>query len=193
MRPVRGRSGRPRADAAAPAHVSACREKHWGFIYTCNVLSPSSPPTTEREEAVAAISASLVPRASLATRLLVGRSRRRIARSEAGLLAALSAGPRRITELADLEGLAQPTITLIVKRLEQRGWLARERDAADRRAVLVSLTDAGARALDELRADYRGALRGHLDAMSDQQVADLMTATAALGDLIDALQRGEPQ
>jgi DNA-binding MarR family transcriptional regulator len=74
-------------------------------------------------------------------------------------LAALSAGPRRITELADLEGLAQPTMTLVVKRMERRGWLARERDAADGRAVLVSLTDDGATVLDELRADDRAVLR----------------------------------
>jgi DNA-binding MarR family transcriptional regulator len=152
----------------------------------------SAASSTEREEAIAAIATSLLPRASLATRLLVRRSRRRIARSDAGLLAALSHGPRRITELADLEGLAQPTITLIVKRLEERGWLARERDAADGRAVLISLTETGALALDELRADYRAALRDHLDAMSDQQVADLMTATTALQDLIDALQQDTP-
>ena len=116
-----------------------------------------------------------------------------MSRSEAGLLAALSAGPRRITELADLEGLAQPTTTLVIKRMEERGWLARERDAADGRAFLVSLTDAGAVALEELRADYRAALRGHMAAMSDEQVDALMTATKALQDLIDVLQRGESE
>jgi DNA-binding MarR family transcriptional regulator len=143
---------------------------------------------TDRNAAIDEVAAALLPRASLATRLVLRKSRRRVARSEVGVLGALSAGPRRITELADLEGLAQPTMTLIVKRMEQRGWLKRERDAADGRAVLISLTDEGATVLEELRADYRAALRDHLAAMTDEQVEALAAATAALQDLIDALQ-----
>jgi len=146
----------------------------------------SSP--IDRSAAIDEVAASLLPRASLTTRLVFRASRRRVARSEGAVLAALSAGPRRITELADLEGLAQPTMTLVVKRMEQRGWLARERDAADGRAVLISLTDDGATVLDELRADYRAVLRYHMAAMTDEQVEGLMTATAALQYLIDALQ-----
>jgi DNA-binding MarR family transcriptional regulator len=155
-------------------------------------VTPSAPPLhTDRTQAIEEVAASLMPRASLVTRLLLRQTRRRVSRSEAGILAALSAGPRRITELADLEGLAQPTTTLLVKRLEERGWASRERDAADGRVVLVSLTDAGATTLEELRADYRGALRDHLLAMSDDEVAALMTATTALQRLIEALQQGE--
>jgi DNA-binding MarR family transcriptional regulator len=145
----------------------------------------------DRASAIDEVSATLLPRASLATRLLLRRARRRISRSEAGLLAALDDGPRRITELADREGLAQPTMTLMVKRLLERGWVARERDAADRRAVLVSLTEEGAAVLEEVRADYRSALRGHLAAMSDEEVAALMTATTALQGLIEVLQQGD--
>jgi DNA-binding MarR family transcriptional regulator len=149
-------------------------------------------PPADRTAAIDEVAASLLPRASLATRLLLRESRRRLARSEAGVLATLSRGPRRVTELAEVEGLAQPTMTLIVKRMEQRGWLGRERDAADARAVLISLTDEGATVLDELRADYRAALRDHMAAMSDEQVEGLLTATAALQDLIDALQGRDP-
>ena len=144
----------------------------------------------DRASAIDEVSTTLLPRASLATRLLLRRAQR-ISRSEAGLLAALDGGPRRITELADREGLAQPTITLMVKRLIERGWVARERDAADGRAVLVSLTDEGLAVLEEVRADYRSALRGHLAAMSDEEVAALMTATTALQGLIEVLQQGD--
>jgi DNA-binding MarR family transcriptional regulator len=145
----------------------------------------------DRTKAIDEVSTTLVPRASLATRLLLRRARRRISRSEAGLLAGLDGGPRRITELADREGLAQPTITLMVKRLLERGWVARERDASDGRVVLVSLTDDGAAVLEEVRADYRSALRDHLAAMSDEQVAALVTATTALQGLIEVLQQGD--
>ena len=151
----------------------------------------TSTTGTERREAIDTISGSLVPAASRLTRLLLRRAPQRISRSEAGLLASLSGGPRRITELADHEGHAQPTMTLLVKRLEERGWVARRRDPADGRVVLVSLTDAGAAALEDVRAAYRTVLRGHLAAMSDEQVAALLTATEALETLSSALQQGD--
>jgi DNA-binding MarR family transcriptional regulator len=133
----------------------------------------------------------LVPRASLLSRLLLRQSAVGIPRSEAGVLGTLARGARRITDLADQEGLAQPTMTLLVKRLEERGLVAREPDASDGRAVLVSITDAGTAALEAARARYRAALQRHLDSMSASEVADLETATEALGRLIDALQRGD--
>jgi DNA-binding MarR family transcriptional regulator len=146
---------------------------------------------TDRSQTIDMISGALVPAASRLTRLLLRRSPQRISRSEAGLLSSLSGGPRRITELADLEGHAQPTMTLLVKRLEERGWVARRRDPADGRVVLVSLTDAGTVALEDVRAAYRTVLRDHLAAMSDEQIAALLTATEALETLLSALQQGD--
>jgi DNA-binding MarR family transcriptional regulator len=137
------------------------------------------------------ITTQLLPRAALVTRLLLRQSGAGIPRSEAGVLGTLARGPRRITELAEHEGLAQPTMTLLVKRLEERGWVERERDTADGRAVLVSLTAAGADALEETRAGYRVVLQRHLGSMSAAEVAALTTATEALGHLLDALQRGD--
>jgi DNA-binding MarR family transcriptional regulator len=155
------------------------------------IADPPTAAETDRREAIDTIAGALVPAASRLTRLLVRRAPQRISRSEAGLLASLTGGPRRITELADLEGHAQPTMTLLVKRLEERGWVARRRDPADRRVVLVSLTDAGTAALDDVRAAYRTVLRDRLAAMSDEQVAALLTATAALETLLSALQQGD--
>jgi len=153
-------------------------------------VSPA-PTTDPRAQAIDTVAETLVPRASLAVRLLLRRTRSRVSRSEAGVLAAVRGGPRRITELAEIEGVAQPTMTLLVKRLEERGWIARERDPDDGRVVLVSLTEAGVTAIEELRADYRGALREHMLAMSDEEVAALVTATTALQTLNEALQHGE--
>jgi DNA-binding MarR family transcriptional regulator len=155
------------------------------------VTAATTARDTDRREAIDAISGALVPAASRLTRLLLRRAPQRISRSEAGLLSSLTGGPRRITELADLEGHAQPTMTLLVKRLEARGWVARRRDPADRRVVLVSLTDAGTAALEDVRAAYRTVLRDHLTAMSDAQIAALLTATEALETLLDSLQPGD--
>ncbi len=46
-------------------------------------------------------------------------------------------GPLSPSALARLAGLHPATITGIVDRLERGGWVVRERDPADRRAVLV--------------------------------------------------------
>jgi DNA-binding MarR family transcriptional regulator len=155
--------------------------------------APTATATADRRAAVDAVATALVPAASRVTRLLLRRSPQGVSRSEAGVLSALSRGPRRITELADLEGHAQPTMTLLVQRLEERGWVARDRDAADRRAVLVSLTDAGTAALEDVRATYRSVLRDHLVALSDEQLAALQIATEALESLLDALQQGDTE
>ncbi|MDA8345599.1 MAG: MarR family transcriptional regulator [Thermaerobacter sp.] len=60
-------------------------------------------------------------------------------------------GPSRITELAQFLHLTPAAITQLVTELESRGLVARERNAKDRRAVVVRLTGFGVEALQELR------------------------------------------
>ena len=60
-------------------------------------------------------------------------------------------GPARVSELAQQQRVAQPTMTALVHRLEGEGWVARGPDPDDGRASLVSLTDAGGSALRDFR------------------------------------------
>src|SRR5918911_3101914 len=108
---------------------------------------------TASPELIDEVAHALPERIWLLSRLFWRRGQRDITRTEAGLLNTLSEGPRRITELAELEGLAQPTVTLLVGRLEERGWVKRQRDPDDRRAVLVSATAPGNTALEQLRSE----------------------------------------
>jgi DNA-binding MarR family transcriptional regulator len=152
--------------------------------------------TTEadlRTERIEHIVRDLVPRASQLTRLVLGQTRGEISRSEGGILRTLSDGPRRVTELAELEGLAQPTTTLLIKELERRGWVERGRDPEDGRAVLVSLTRAGADALERYRAQYRALLRERIGAMPEEQINALENALGALEALVVAVQKGAGQ
>jgi DNA-binding MarR family transcriptional regulator len=146
---------------------------------------------TNRSARLDYVADDLLLRAAALTRLcyaLVKESGSEITRTEAGVLFTLSRGPRRITELAEVEGLAQPTVTLLIKTLEQRGWVKRDRLADDGRVVLLSLTRAGSAALRAFRAQVSAALRADMEAMSDQQIAALEDATEALGALVDVLQ-----
>jgi DNA-binding MarR family transcriptional regulator len=148
-------------------------------------------PTPLRRRQTEQIARDLLPAASQLTRLIIRQTRGPISRSEGGILRSLSTGPKRVTDLAEHEGLAQPTTTVLIKRLHESGWVVRERDAGDGRVVLVSLTAAGAEALEQFRSQYRTRLRDRLATMSDEQIAALADATEALDALVGALQLGD--
>jgi DNA-binding MarR family transcriptional regulator len=153
-------------------------------------MSATQNSGIDREQLLDYVSSHLLQRASLVSRLLVRRSGDGISRTEGGVLSTLTAGPRRITELAELEGLAQPTMTLLVRRLEERGCVERGRQPDDGRVVVVSITEPGAAALEEFRSRYRAVLRAHIGTMTDEQLAALEQATETLGSLVDLLQGG---
>jgi DNA-binding MarR family transcriptional regulator len=152
----------------------------------------SGTKQTDRTEQIAHVSSQLLPRAALVTRLLICRLGCELSRTEIGLLNTLGDGPRRITELAALERLAQPTMTQLVKRLEREGLVRRERQADDARVVLVHLTPAGTAALEQFRASAGAALSAHLAEMPDDDVEALATATETLARLVEHLQEASP-
>lgn len=75
-----------------------------------------------------------------------------------------------------------PDVTRMLDRLEARGFITRVRSTADRRAVLVGVTDAGLALLDEiaepLRACHEKQL-GHLSAAELQQLTALLKLARA--------------
>jgi DNA-binding MarR family transcriptional regulator len=146
-------------------------------------------PGVNRSQQTEYVSSQLLARSGSLVRLLAKQLHGPLSRSEASLLNTASGTPRRITELAELEGLAQPTTTLLVKRLEQHGLVTRERQADDGRVVLVTLTDAGMAALEDYRAQASAALGKYLTEMPDHQIEQLAAATKTLAQLVTALQQ----
>lgn len=106
-----------------------------------------------------------------------------LSRTGASVLNTLRDGPRRVTELAAAQNVAQPTMTVAVQRLEARGLVRRERAADDRRATNVVLTDAGAAKLAGRHAARAAALQERLAALSDDERAALQAALPALSTL----------
>jgi DNA-binding MarR family transcriptional regulator len=136
------------------------------------------------------VASQLLPRAALLTRLLVRELGEQVSRSEVGVLNTLTAGPRRITELAEVEGLAQPTVTLLVKRLEEKGMVRRERHPDDGRVVVVSVTDRGVQAFEVFRERAAAVLHVYLEDFSDEQIHALAEATETLAELVTIFQDG---
>ena len=143
----------------------------------------------DRSDRIDRVSSQLLPRVAVLTRLLTSQLDSELSRTELGLLNTLSGAPRRITELAELERLAQPTLTQLVQRLERQGFVTRERQADDGRVVLVDLTAAGIAAVEDFRAQASAALGRCLTEMPDEQVDALAAATETLTQLVTLLQQ----
>jgi DNA-binding MarR family transcriptional regulator len=144
----------------------------------------------QRVEQVDYVAEHLLSRAALLVRLLVKQVRsREISRTEMEVLSILTEGPRKITELTELAGVAQPTMTLLVKRLLERGWVRREGLPEDGRVVMISLTEAGSAAQGKFRAQFLAALRADLQELSGQQLKELSAATETLSSFVDDLQQ----
>jgi DNA-binding MarR family transcriptional regulator len=146
-------------------------------------------PSPNRSENIDYVSRELPTRTALLARLLVRQLGAELSRTEAGLLNTLTGGPRRITELAELEGLAQPTMTVLVTQLEQQGLVTRERHISDGRVVLVNLTETGTAALENYRALVGAALGDYLAELPDEEIESLAAATRTLAQLVTVLQQ----
>jgi DNA-binding MarR family transcriptional regulator len=133
------------------------------------------------------IAEALPQRAAALSRLFLTRTSICVSRTEVGVLRVLSAGPRRITELAGHERVTQPAITLLVNRMAERGWVERVDDPTDGRAVLVSLTKEGEQALAQLRAEYRELLHAEMTQLDDRDVDALARSVEILDQLIERL------
>jgi DNA-binding MarR family transcriptional regulator len=150
----------------------------------------AEPSPEDPSERIDYVAGNLLSRAALLVRLLVRQvPTGEVSRTEVEVLVVLAEGPRRVTELADLEGLAQPTMTVLVKRLQGRGWVTREGLLEDGRVVLVAITDPGRVAVEAFRAEFLAALRSDLEVLSARELATLARATQALGSFLDVLQR----
>lgn len=134
---------------------------------------------------------ALPQRAAALSRLFIARTTVQLSRTEVGVLQALTVGPIRITELAKREGVTQPAISLLVNRLENRGWVRREPDPADGRAVLVRVTDAGVETWNQLRAEYRALLHEEMASLPDADVQTLARAVEILDRVIERLKRAD--
>jgi DNA-binding MarR family transcriptional regulator len=92
-------------------------------------------------------------------------------------------GPRRITDLAVIQGVAQPSMTVLVTTLERSGLVERRGDPADRRVALVALTTAGAELLRAQRSAGAEALIQLIDKLPADEAAALAAAIPALRHL----------
>ncbi|WKE73414.1 MarR family transcriptional regulator [Streptomyces sp. WP-1] len=92
-------------------------------------------------------------------------------------------GPVRLTLLAAAEGVAQPSMTQLVQRLERQGLVMRVDDAVDGRVTLIAVTDAGREVLAARRRSRDARLADLMAGLPDDDrraLADAMRVVAPL-------------
>ncbi|MGH3262522.1 MAG: MarR family winged helix-turn-helix transcriptional regulator [Trebonia sp.] len=131
----------------------------------------------------------------LATRT-VRRAPRDLTITSAATLATLDrTGPRRITDLAAIEGITQPAMTVLVRVLEGFGLVERRGDPSDKRVTLVWLTEAGKSYVQARRRKGVQAFAGLIDKLPDDEIEALTAALPALQHLaaLDSQDREGPK
>jgi DNA-binding MarR family transcriptional regulator len=99
-------------------------------------------------------------------------------------------GPLSPTQLARLSGLHPATLTGILDRLERGGWIARERDPADRRAVLIH---SHAERYADLLRRYSGISRKMNKLLADYTSEQLDVIAGFLERTVDAFREEADQ
>jgi DNA-binding MarR family transcriptional regulator len=124
---------------------------------------------------------------ALATGVIRRRSRTLSLTALSTLATLERTGPRRLTDLAVAEEIAQPSMTSLATQLEQLGLAERRRDQADARVVLVAITRAGRQLVRKRRRVGAEALTELIDKLDEQDAAELNAALPALRRLVDVV------
>lgn len=102
------------------------------------------------------------------------------------LLSYLDLDGTRITVLAERAGMTKQSMGQLVRELEQQGYVSRQPDLSDRRAVLVTFTEAGWRFLADasvIKQEIEGEYAAILGA---ERLEDLRALLRLLSDNADA-------
>ncbi|MEV3965688.1 MarR family transcriptional regulator [Nocardia sp. NPDC050193] len=94
-------------------------------------------------------------------------------------------GPRTPGQLAQDIGITRGgAVTAMIDRLERAGYVARERDPADRRRVLVVITGKAAQQVSPLFAGLGRAIGEELVGRDPESLADLLDFVTASTDAL---------
>ena len=109
--------------------------------------------------------------------LVLGQAMRRDAETlpvsvaQSAVLARLRDGPKTVGELATAEGVRAPSMTQIVNRMEEAGWVARSEGPV--RGRMVQITDAGQAVAVAVREERLARLARRVIGLSSDDLAAL--------------------
>ena len=101
-------------------------------------------------------------------------------------------GEMTMSHLADVLNVSLSNATGLIDRLEERGYITRDRVPSDRRVVLVRVTPEGQRMLGEVDALSDDLFRSVLDRLPASQLRGVAHAIAALREAVDSTVESMP-
>jgi DNA-binding MarR family transcriptional regulator len=93
-------------------------------------------------------------------------------------------GPSTQRTLADVEQVTEPTMTVLLRQMQQRGWITRARDPSNGRSKRVTITAKGARELANAGRVLRERLGGELAGLSAEELDAIGAALRPLTVLL---------
>jgi DNA-binding MarR family transcriptional regulator len=93
--------------------------------------------------------------------------------------------------LARAADIGYATLTGILDRLEQRGFVTRTRDAADRRTVILKMTKEGERLLAAAPSLLQNRLREELGRMPQNEQSTLLYSLLRVASLMESEEPNE--
>ena len=97
-------------------------------------------------------------------------------------------GALPMSRLAEELGVALPNATGIVNRMAERGLIERRSDSSDRRLVLVMLTEAGRRLIEEMEAIRRARMARLFAELTETQQERLLACVRDLEHAADSTE-----
>ncbi len=88
--------------------------------------------------------------------------------------------------IAQKARITQATVTALLDRLQKRGLVSRTQGAADRRRVVVTLTEVGRKLLDETPDALQTRFADRFNELKDWQQASINAALEQVAELLDA-------
>lgn len=94
---------------------------------------------------------------------------------------------RTAGDLSDIVGVQRGNMAGICKKMEQNGWIVRERKPQDERVVLISMTEEGKNLKKEIEDRIEKKLNTVLDGEPDETVETIFNGMDALSRLMEKL------
>ena len=92
-------------------------------------------------------------------------------------------GEMRICELIEKVLSTSGNMTVVVKNMEQKGWLYRKGCSKDKRAFLVGLTDEGKKLFENLLPEHRKEIEETYGILSDEERRELIRILKKFKDI----------
>ncbi|WP_374125204.1 MarR family winged helix-turn-helix transcriptional regulator [Leptotrichia hongkongensis] len=83
-------------------------------------------------------------------------------------------GEMRVCELIEKALSTSGNITVVIKNMEQKGWLYKKTCPTDKRAFLVGLTDEGKKLFETLLPEHRNEIKNTYSILSSEEKQELI-------------------